>query len=138
MAFWKHFKIGSVCECWLWEGPKFRSGYGMVLIQGRQTTAHRKAWIEWNGPIPAGLFVCHHCDNPACVNPEHLFLGTPADNVADMVGKGRQATKANGRWQRYKPSERITGDESPFPLTEPLLVNEGSASAELHREAAPR
>jgi hypothetical protein len=75
--------------CWLFEGMVNHNGYGLVVQKGRQERAHRLAWIEAYGPIPDGLFVCHHCDVPACCNPDHLFLGSAADNARDMAAKGR-------------------------------------------------
>jgi len=75
--------------CWLWTGPLFRSGYGRASCGIKKRRAHRVAFETYIGPIPDGLQVLHRCDVPRCVNPAHLFLGTPADNARDMDAKGR-------------------------------------------------
>jgi len=85
-GFWKQVdKSGGDDACWIWNGYKLTSGYGQYYHVG----AHRVAWIETHGDIPDNLLVCHHCDNPSCVNPKHLFLGTHRDNTQDMIAKGR-------------------------------------------------
>ena len=88
--FWKY--VNKTADCWLWTGAKTYGGYGVINSGGRDgkiIRAHRLSWELHNGPFPAELDVCHKCDNPSCVRPDHLFLGTAKDNVADMVHKGR-------------------------------------------------
>lgn len=84
-------RIDKTGHCWEWIGPKDRDGYGQLTLgkRGTQVRAHRYSWELSNGPIPEGMFVLHRCDNPSCVNPRHLFLGTQTDNMRDMVAKGR-------------------------------------------------
>lgn len=75
--------------CWLWIGSASLKGYGILHTKNGNKGAHRLSWIENYGDIPVGMFVCHKCDTPACINPEHLFLGTVQDNVDDAKNKGR-------------------------------------------------
>ncbi len=74
--------------CWLWIGGISEQGYGKITFQGERY-AHRIIWLLYRGTIPDELCVCHHCDNPPCCNPLHLFIGTDADNLKDMREKGR-------------------------------------------------
>lgn len=75
--------------CWNWKAGKQRDGYGQFRFAGRHQRAHRVSWMLYVGEIPDNLQVLHHCDNPSCVNPSHLFLGTIADNAHDRDSKGR-------------------------------------------------
>jgi hypothetical protein len=89
--FWERVdKDTSPTGCWLWTGGK-NHGYGRISFNGKNFLAPRIAWEFTNGPIPDGLDVLHRCDNPPCVRPDHLFLGTLKDNYDDMVQKGRKA-----------------------------------------------
>lgn len=110
--------------CWLWPVPPSVK-YGTIQIEGKRHRVHRLAWELWNGKeIPEGLLACHHCDNPPCCNPSHIFLGTIADNAADMAAKGRA------------PS-------APGSLHHQAILNEQQvleirSSTETRREAAAR
>lgn len=88
--FWSRTLAGAD-GCRLWLGARNLQGYGKLSVEGRFVAAHRFAWERTNGSIPSGMFVLHRCDTPACVEPEHLFLGTAADNTHDMLNKGREA-----------------------------------------------
>lgn len=82
----------ELTECWNWGGAAGPQGYGFIKRKdGTQLRAHRFAYELANGPIPPGMFVCHTCDNPSCVRPSHLFLGSHQDNMTDMAVKGRAA-----------------------------------------------
>jgi hypothetical protein len=85
--FWR--KVNKTETCWLWVGASDGGGYGMIGLDGKMAKAHRLSWIMSNGPIPEGQWVLHHCDTPACVRPDHLFLGDRQANMDDMVAKGR-------------------------------------------------
>jgi hypothetical protein len=106
-AFW-HF-VNKTEACWIWTGSTTPKGYGRIKLRGKTFRAHRLSWMLHNGNIPNSMLVCHQCDNPLCVNPEHLFLGTPDDNMKDMVAKGRQA-KADTHLSRTKPSALRRGE----------------------------
>lgn len=90
--FWAKVDGRGPDDCWEWQGAT-AEGYGLFIVWGHPTRAHRVAWEFTHGPIPAGLLVLHSCDNPPCVNPAHLRIGTDADNTADMHARGRAAPK---------------------------------------------
>lgn len=91
-TFWsKVDKSNGDDACWLWTGSVRGYGYGQFWFNSRNRPTHRISWELAHGEIPDGLLVCHRCDNPICVNPKHLFLGTQQDNIDDKTRKGRQA-----------------------------------------------
>lgn len=87
--FWSKVNVGQPWECWEWTAHKEEAGYGKFKLEGRMQRSHRVSWTLTNGDIPTGLCILHRCDFPACVNPNHLFIGTQIDNIMDRDAKGR-------------------------------------------------
>ena len=103
--FWEKVNIISDDECWEWQGSRHhRWNYGHFKLNGKTKSAHIVSFELVNGKIPDGLFVLHKCDNPPCVNPKHLFLGTNDDNMKDMASKGRSADNHGSK----NPNSKLT------------------------------
>ena len=82
-------KLEKTDSCWLCIGRLNKNSYGVIIVNGKQWMAHRLSYAVFKGEIPDGMFVCHSCDNPSCVNPDHLWLGSATDNFRDSESKGR-------------------------------------------------
>lgn len=125
----RRVNIVEATGCWEWALTRDRPPcmpYGRCYIGKRYVSAHRKSWEIANGAIPEGLCVLHRCDNPPCVNPDHLFLGTRADNVADRVAKGRCARGERSGARRH-PERWARGDRH-WTRRKPEMVPRGEAS----------
>jgi hypothetical protein len=111
VALWPGYIVARVefaaNGCWLWQRSKLATGYGKVPRETGHVFAHRLSFEVFNGPIPRGLCVLHRCDTPACVNPDHLFLGTQMDNVRDARAKGRFANVGGRHASWLDPKARM-------------------------------
>ena len=99
--FWDKVAIAGPDDCWEWQASFHTTGYGQIKYNRKKWKAHRISWILTNGEIPNTLCVLHKCDNPKCVNPNHLFLGTLKENTQDMLKKNR------GRWKDRKKEVNV-------------------------------
>ena len=105
--FWA--KVEKTDDCWLWKAKaKDWDGYGMFSFRRRSIRAHRFSWQLAHGRSPGKALVCHRCDTPACVRPDHLFLGTPGDNFRDCLAKGRYSPKGTGN-----PAAKLSEEDVP-------------------------
>ena len=104
--FWSMIDICGDDKCWEWAGYRINGRYGRFYYKGNAESSHRVAWIITHGEIPEGMFVCHHCDNPPCCNPKHLFIGTFSDNMQDMWNKNRHPNPTG------RPSDTMIGERN--------------------------
>jgi hypothetical protein len=103
--FWEKVKVGSSARCWEWQAARDGCGYGKL----GDDRAHRVSWRIHHGEIPDGMFVLHRCDNPCCVNPSHLYVGTKKDNAQDRERRGRSNHATGQRHGRYTHPHQTRG-----------------------------
>ena len=124
--FWQSFEV--VGECWEWQGRLDRSGYGYFGRAGRDTRAHRVAWIDLHGEIPAGLHVLHTCDNPCCIRPDHLMIGDHTENMR------HKAIRHRGHYQRGESSARAILNWEQVREIRRRYTHESISQVQLSRE----
>lgn len=138
LRFESKFTKGTPEECWNWT-DSLRRGYGKMKVGYTNYRAHRIAYSVYKGEIPEGMYVCHSCDNPSCVNPNHLWLGTHDDNMKDKAKKGR-CPGWGGEVLRGSKNPRAKLKEEDIPVIKEMHHKEGisqSAIARLYGVASP-
>jgi len=143
--FVSKLKINSTNSCWEWLGSRLQRGYGRIGLNGKMITAHRASWLIYRGEIPRGKFVCHKCDNPPCVNPDHLFITTHKENMMDMVSKQRWSKKPktakqieSARKLMMKLSQSQRGKKKAWSKLNKFQVLKIRASNEVQKKIAQR
>jgi len=129
VRFWP--KVEKTPTCWNWTAFKDKNGYGQIGSgdRSKHEYSHRVSYVLAYGEIPKGMHVLHKCDNPSCVRPDHLFLGTHVDNMQDMTKKGRGKQIAAGRKGETNGNHRLTTDQV-------VEIKKGLAKGESQREMA--
>lgn len=117
--------------CWEWTGSKNSSGYGQLGIDGKLYLVHRISYALFVGMIPDDMLVCHVCDDPKCVNPDHLFLGTYKDNMHDMISKHREDHSKSAKGERNGRTQRKLTNEIVYQIRE--MIEQGHTNTEIAR-----
>lgn len=127
--------VDQTTGCWNWTGATSKFGYGRMGIDNRTYSAHRVSYQVFRGEIPEGLCVCHKCDNPPCINPDHLFLGTHSENIQDAYRKGR-VLPPEGDMSQYKKGHkafnRVLPDNQVVEIKR--MIKAGIAPSEIARK----
>jgi len=127
-------KVEKTESCWIWVGSKTYGGYGLLMCGDKSKLAHRLSWeLHSHKMIPTNMLVLHSCDNPSCVNPQHLFLGTPKDNIQDAIQKGRYRNKLPKETRENILSVIKSGTYSRDKLAEMFGVNQSTISNYIRR-----
>jgi HNH endonuclease len=145
--FWE--RINKTDTCWLWMGNRITHGYGAIRHNGKSLLAHRLSYELHYGVIPGGLYCLHHCDTPACVRPDHLFLGTAQDNARDMASKGRQwgqrdpllFTQTLAAFYHKHPEQQLRGERhgnSKLTADQVRAIRQTYASGNVSKSALAR
>jgi len=136
--FLSRFKKGKKDDCWNWLAHLDKDGYGILPANGPAIRAHRYSFEHYNNTIPVGMNICHKCDNPSCVNPHHLFLGTGKDNVHDMLNKRRDAI-VGSKNNKAKLSEiDILKIRKSNKSTQKLMIEYGVSKSTINRVKAKK
>lgn len=114
--------------CWVWMGWLDKDGYGSTRVDGKAIKAHRASYIAYHGEIPSEMCVCHKCDTPSCVNPDHLFLGSQLDNQTDKVNKRRQAKGLRHKASTHPETVKRGSNHFNTTLTEDDIIRIRRAS----------
>ena len=134
-------KVNKTNFCWLWTGAKYRFGYGhfrrKINNKWMMYKTHRYSYEHFYGPVPEGLLVLHKCDNPACVNPEHLYAGTHQQNIQDQILRGRKSFGRNKKhvWLNLEKANefRQYAKDNPGMKQNQMAQNLGTSVAQLSR-----
>ena len=123
-------------DCIIWKGRKNEKGYGVIGIGKTKFSAHRLSWMLHNGKSPKKMFVCHKCDNPPCINPNHLFLGTASDNSKDAAMKGRMHKWNGERKGENNPKAKLSKSDVAkirIRLKEGMMAKDIAGEFGVHR-----
>lgn len=127
------FVANPVTDCWEWTKSLTHNRYGRISYKNRNIRAHRLSWVIFRGNIPDNLYVLHTCDNPPCVNPYHLFLGTSKDNAIDRDGKGRNSGRIPTFYEKIMINYSYRIGQTVGYIAKKLELNNGTVWNIIHR-----